>query len=106
MKFILFSVFIAWFIAQASKYLFSKTKKSFFRCGGMPSAHSAFVSALCTSVGLVSGFASVIFAVCLAFSVIVWHDAIRVRKHHTLKEVVVGILIGIIVPIILKSILF
>ncbi len=106
MKFILISIFAAWFIAQASKSIFSKTKRSFFRCGGMPSAHTAFVSALCTSVGIVSGFNSVIFYVSLAFSIIVAHDAIQVRKHHTLKQVIVGALVGILVAVLVKSIFF
>ena len=108
MKFILISIFAAWFIAQASKSIFSKAKKSksFFRCGGMPSAHTAFVSALCTSVGIVSGFYSAIFCVSLAFSIIVAHDAIQVRKHHTLKQVIVGALVGILVAVLVKSIFF
>lgn len=106
MKFILISIFAAWFIAQASKSIFSKTKKPFFRCGGMPSAHTAFVSALTTSIGLVSGFTSALFCATLAFSIIVAHDAIQVRKHHTLKQVIVGALLGILVTIIVKILLF
>ena len=106
MKFILISIFAAWFIAQASKSIFSKTKKSFFRCGGMPSAHTAFVSALTTSIGIVSGFSSALFCVTLAFSIIVAHDAINVRKHHTLKQVIVGALVGILVTIIVKMLVF
>ena len=106
MKLIILSALIAWFIAQASKSIFSKKKKSFFRCGGMPSAHSAFTSALTTAVGITQGINSALFAVTLGFSIIVWHDAIRVRKHHTLKQVIIGILLGIIVTIVLKSILF
>jgi len=106
MKFILISIFAAWFIAQASKSIFSKTKKSFFRCGGMPSAHTAFVSALTTAIGIVSGFSSALFCVTLAFSIIVAHDAINVRKHHTLKQVIVGALVGILVTIIVKMLIF
>jgi uncharacterized protein len=53
--------------------------------GGMPSAHSAFVTALSTAIGLSSGFASEIFAVSCVFSVITIYDAVRLRAavgHH------------------------
>jgi acid phosphatase family membrane protein YuiD len=50
-----------------------------FSAGGMPSAHSAFVTALSVSVGLRSGWASEVFGVALVFSVIVVYDSIRLR---------------------------
>ena len=53
--------------------------------GGMPSAHSAFVTALAVSVGLRSGFGSDLFAVSAVFSIIVIYDAWRLRgtvEHH------------------------
>ncbi len=57
----------------------------FISAGGMPSAHSAFVTALAVSVGLWSGFASDLFAVAAVFSVITIYDAWRLRgavAHH------------------------
>jgi uncharacterized protein len=57
----------------------------FVSAGGMPSAHSAFVSALSVSVGLWSGFDSDVFAVAAVFSVITMYDAYRLRgavEHH------------------------
>ena len=48
--------------------------------GGMPSAHSAMVSALTTSVGLHEGFGSPIFVVTLAFSLVIMFDASTVRR--------------------------
>ncbi|MGO0122120.1 divergent PAP2 family protein [Desulfothermobacter acidiphilus] len=61
--------------------------------GGMPSAHSAMVSALAVAVGLCLGFDSAEFALALVFAFIVWHDAMGVRrvagKHsHLLRELV------------------
>jgi uncharacterized protein len=53
--------------------------------GGMPSAHSAFVTALTVSVGMGSGFTSDLFAVSCVFSVIIIYDAWRLRgavEHH------------------------
>jgi hypothetical protein len=48
--------------------------------GGMPSSHSALVAALATSVGLVNGFKSSIFAVALGFATIVMYDAAGLRQ--------------------------
>ncbi len=48
--------------------------------GGMPSAHSATVSGLATSVGLTAGFDGPIFAIALGFAVIVMFDASTVRR--------------------------
>jgi hypothetical protein len=94
----------------------------FFSAGGMPSAHSAFVTSLAVSVGLWNGFGSEIFAVACVFAVIIIYDAFRLRgavahharvlsrlmaKHpdlqeaplnlnvgHSLSEIVVGIVTG------------
>lgn len=51
----------------------------FFSAGGMPSAHTAFVIALSTSIGLNSGFDSEVFAVALVFGAIVVYDILRLR---------------------------
>src|SRR5690242_7122630 len=53
--------------------------------GGMPSSHSAMVSALATGVGLDYGFDSGVFAVATIFALIVTYDASGVRQqagHH------------------------
>lgn len=47
--------------------------------GGMPSAHSAFVTSLAVSVGMRAGFGSEVFSVALVLAFIVIHDALRVR---------------------------
>jgi|SRR5699024_7349635 len=52
-----------------------------FSTGGMPSSHSATVSALTTAVGLVEGIQSTYFVICVVFSMIVMHDAAGVRRH-------------------------
>ncbi len=62
--------------------------KPFVHTGGMPSAHSAFVTALTVSVGLSSGFDSDVFAVSTVFSLIIIYDALRLRgevaRHSTI----------------------
>jgi len=73
-------------IAQTVKliYYYFKDKElnlfHFIEAGGMPSAHSAMVSALTVSVGLTLGWASPIFAVSLIFSMVVMYDAMGVRR--------------------------
>jgi hypothetical protein len=51
----------------------------FISAGGMPSAHSAFVTALSVSVGLWSGLRSEVFAVAAVFSIIIIYDSWRLR---------------------------
>ena len=51
----------------------------FFSAGGMPSAHSAFVTALSLSIGLRLGFASEHFTVASVFSIIIIYDSFRLR---------------------------
>lgn len=48
--------------------------------GGMPSSHSALVSALAISIGINAGFGSPIFAVALALAIVVMYDAAGVRQ--------------------------
>jgi acid phosphatase family membrane protein YuiD len=76
----------AWFIAQFIKLFihFIRTHKYdpafMFRLGGMPSSHSAAVSAVATSIGITCGFGSSLFAVSLALAAIVMIDAQSVRR--------------------------
>ena len=80
------SGFTGWMAAQLFKLIRNliQTKKVdftyFVSTGGMPSAHSALVCALATSVGLAEGFGSTIFAVALAFAGVVMFDAQGVRR--------------------------
>lgn len=61
--------------------------------GGMPSAHSATVTAAALMVGITEGFASTIFGLALILAIIVMHDASGVRyeagKHaSTIMEII------------------
>ena len=74
------------FFAQVIKFcIFTiKTKKMNFKIftttGGMPSSHSAGVMGLSTSVGLIAGFDSLLFAIALGFSLVTMYDAAGVRR--------------------------
>ena len=76
----------AGFLAQIAKFLgyWAATRKVNFTrlvsTGGMPSAHSAGVCALCTAVGFRSGTESTVFAVTLYFSLVVMYDAAGLRR--------------------------
>ncbi len=75
-----------WVVAQSIKMAcsFIETRRLDFSymvsTGGMPSAHSAMASALATSLGLCEGFNSAIFALGIAFAIVVMFDAQSVRK--------------------------
>lgn len=49
--------------------------------GGIPSAHSAFVTAVTVAVAIRHGVTSDLFAVSFVFSAIVIYDAFRLRGH-------------------------
>lgn len=104
--------------------------KRLFGDGGMPSGHSATVTALATAAAIECGFDSPVFAVAFMMAIIVMHDAMGVRleasKHakilneivdylnadipvetrlkeflgHTPSQVVCGALLGLVVAII------
>ncbi len=82
----LFSGLLAASIAQLIKvitYLYTHKKinfKIFTTTGGMPSSHTAGVIALSTSVALIEGIDSMLFAISLGFSLIVMQDASGVRR--------------------------
>jgi len=48
--------------------------------GGMPSSHSASMMGMATSVGLINGFDSTLFAVALGISLVVMYDAAGLRR--------------------------
>lgn len=48
--------------------------------GGMPSSHSAAVSALATGVGIEHGWDSTLFAISAVFGIIVMYDATGIRR--------------------------
>lgn len=54
--------------------------RSLVETGGMPSAHSSFVTALAAGVGQAIGWASPEFALAAVFAVIVMYDAAGVRQ--------------------------
>ncbi len=76
----------AWAIAQLAKTLTALLQgkgvdlRYSVSSGGMPSAHSAMVTALATSVGMTQGFGSVIFSVAVILALVVMYDAAGLRQ--------------------------
>jgi acid phosphatase family membrane protein YuiD len=65
---------VAGTLAQLLKVVFASWREGrfawlrFFDTGGMPSSHTAVVSALTTAIGMLAGIHSSLFSVCLIFS--------------------------------------
>lgn len=76
---------VGWLIAQMIKMIIClvKSRRLDFRylvsTGGMPSAHTALVSALTTAIVLTEGFDSPSFAISMIFAGVVMFDAQTVR---------------------------
>ncbi len=83
---VLISALIAWGLAQILKipiHYLQTGKRDWsllFRAGGMPSSHSALVSAIAHGIGLSEGFSSPLFALTVAFAMIVIYDATGIRR--------------------------
>ncbi|MET0786469.1 MAG: divergent PAP2 family protein [Paenisporosarcina sp.] len=77
----LFGIFFAQFIKIPIGYLITKRVdwKLFTSTGGMPSSHSAAVTALTTAIAFETGLGSPLFAVSAIFAIIVMFDATGVR---------------------------
>jgi len=85
---ILDAVFLAWFLAQSWKVIYSYCKekrinfRKFIETGGMPSSHSSTVMALVVAVARLEpeGVKSINFAISLVLAIIVMYDAAGVRR--------------------------
>ena len=83
---LLMNALLAWATAQLLKFFIylavNRTIdwKRLTGDGGMPSGHSATVTALAVTSGLEYGYDSPVFAVCVILAVIVMHDAMGVRR--------------------------
>lgn len=77
---------VACLVAQTSKAVIEFTRfrkvsiRAMVETGGMPSAHSALVTALACGIGQSLGWSSPAFAVTSVFAIIVMYDAAGVRQ--------------------------
>ncbi|MBQ8302614.1 MAG: divergent PAP2 family protein [Clostridia bacterium] len=76
----------AWCVAQVLKVIINAVMNKKFDInrlvgdGGMPSGHSATVTALAVMAGFAKGFGSTEFAIAMIFAIVVMHDALGVRR--------------------------
>jgi acid phosphatase family membrane protein YuiD len=107
------------------------TTSHLYRSGGMPSAHTAIIVSLATIIGCKQGFSSAIFALAAIISLVVMYDSVNVRyivgeqgkiitkllmkeqgitgeinapriiNGHTVPEVIVGALLGVVVAVVI-----
>ncbi len=93
---VLLSSASAWLIAQIAKTIVAFVQgkglqpRYLFRSGGMPSAHSAFVSALTTAIAMVAGTGSVAFAISAALALVVMYDATDVRHSVGRQSIIIN----------------
>jgi acid phosphatase family membrane protein YuiD len=82
----LVSAVVAWAVAQTLKLvLFVILERQFnwrrlIDTGGLPSAHSAFVTGLASGVAVRDGVHSTLFAIAAVFALVVMYDAVSLRR--------------------------
>ena len=79
----LFAIGFAQFIKVPLAFIATRTFdwRLLTSTGGMPSSHSAAVTALSTSIALEEGLQSPLFAISAIFGIIVMFDATGIRRH-------------------------
>ena len=83
---VLLGALLAWSGAQGLKLAieYGRTRSwdwsLLLRAGGMPSSHSALVTAAAHGIGLTSGFDTPLFAMSIALAMIVIYDATGIRR--------------------------
>lgn len=83
---VLLAALLGWLFAQVLKVLFvfwSEKRLDFSRMvgsGGMPSSHSALITAMAVSVGKYAGLDSIAFAIAVSVALVVMYDAANVRR--------------------------
>ncbi|XP_020229830.1 uncharacterized protein LOC109810704 isoform X2 [Cajanus cajan] len=116
----LISAFVAFALAQSIKFFTTWFRegrwdlKQLVGSGGMPSSHSATVTALAGAIGLQEGFGGPIFAIALVFACIVLNQIVyelpaehplaesrplRELLGHTPPQVIVGGILGLLTAI-------
>lgn len=114
---------VGWARGESKKSIkdFRSGIRYLMKSGGMPSGHAASFSAASVCLGFLNGFDSCIFALAVCMTAIVLYDAVNVRfvvgeqgkalnkliekpikiaEGHTIFEVFVGILLGVLIGLI------
>ena len=87
---------VTWVVAQLLKMIIALVRGNgldlsyMVSSGGMPSAHSAVVSALATSIAMIEGLDSPVFGISVILALIVMYDSAGVRQSVGQQSVVVN----------------
>jgi acid phosphatase family membrane protein YuiD len=101
---IFLSAFFSWLISQILKSIIDLLRRRprsarpvilriFWATGGMPSSHSAVVTALATSIAFVQGLGSPLFILALFYGFLTVRDALGVRRAAGAQAIVLNQLI-------------
>jgi acid phosphatase family membrane protein YuiD len=96
---VLWTAMAGWFLAQLLKIPVDCIMEKrwnwalFFAAGGMPSSHSSLVTSAAMAVGLHYGFDNPLFAVAVAFAMVVVYDATGVRRQAGMQAQKINILV-------------
>lgn len=96
---ILVAAVSGWFVAQMLKAIIYTVLNRSFSAerlvgdGGMPSAHSATVSALAAACGYSYGLSSPYFGIAAILAIIIMHDAMGVRRETGKQARILNVLI-------------
>lgn len=96
---ILVAAVSGWFVAQVLKAIIHTILTRSFSAerlvgdGGMPSAHSATVSALTAACGYTYGLSSPFFGISAILAIIIMHDAMGVRRETGKQARILNVLI-------------
>jgi acid phosphatase family membrane protein YuiD len=97
---VLIAALIAWGLAQVLKipvhYLQTRERdwSLLLRAGGMPSSHSALVSGIAHGIGLSLGFDTPMFALSVAFAMVVIYDSTGIRRQAGLHATIINSLVN------------
>jgi acid phosphatase family membrane protein YuiD len=96
---VLWTGMVGWLLAQVLKIPVDYIRERhwdwalFFAAGGMPSSHSCLVTSTAAAVGLHIGFDTPLFAVAVAFAMVVVYDATGVRRQAGMQAKKINILV-------------
>jgi len=99
-NYVLMCGLIAWGLAQIIKlpldYLINKRWNwaLMISVGGMPSSHSALVTATSVGIGLFVGFDTPVFALAVAVSMVVIYDATGIRRQAGIHAQTINLLVN------------
>lgn len=91
----MFAMILAQILKIPAEFLSTKRWNWFvvFNVGGMPSSHSALVTATAHAIGLHTGFDSPLFALALVVAIVVIYDATGIRRQAGIHAEIINTMI-------------